>query len=248
MNEASQEISEPLFDFSNFYQNDFLADCSLLIKDSNGTLNSTIRAHKIVLANSSDYFLDMFTSGMKESVTNEVDIRISNEIEIQLFPQIINYIYTGEIDISLDSFIPILHMARKYRIKQLFEELINYLDTNLTANDIIPLITQCYDLQFSSELELFDKYIIKFFNSIPISVLSDALDVNTFCRIIQKMNISDIEKRIDIINQFISSYEPNDDERNVLLNTLMPIDQKMKSVVKNKNITWLPIKFLNTCK
>ena len=49
--EANQEISSPLFDFSIFYQDEFLSDCDLLVKNKDDKIVSTIRAHRIVLAN-----------------------------------------------------------------------------------------------------------------------------------------------------------------------------------------------------
>lgn len=243
--EANQEISSPLFDFSIFYQDEFLSDCDLLVKNKDDKIVSTIRAHRIVLANSSDYFSDAFSSGTVEEYSRQVDLRFSEEVEVNSFLQIICFIYKGEIDFSFETFVPILHMARYFRVKALQEMLEQHLD-QITKDEIIPLVTQCYDLQYPSELELFDKYIIKYFDEIPISALSDSLDVNTFCRIIQKMQFG-VEKRIDIINQFISTYEPNDDERKSLLDVLAPINKELKNLVKSKNITWLPIKFLNTC-
>lgn len=245
--EEAGEISEPNFDFSDFYQDDFLSDCNIQLVDKDGNIFSKIRAHRLVLANSSDYFNSSFTIQSKESLTSTVDVCLSNEEERNLFPLIICWMYQGDIHISLETFMPLLYMARFFGIIKLEQEMKQYLKENISSEYILPLVNQCYAFGYTNELEFLDQYTIKHFSELDISALSDTYDVSVFCRIISKMNL-DIENRINVINQFISSYEPSEDEKEILLNTLMPINKQLKNLVKSYGVTWLPQKFLNTCK
>ena len=69
-------------------------------------------AHKSVLAATSPYFRSMFTSCMKEQFCQEVDLTASLALEYpDSFKHILDYIYTGEIEINVNNAEDMLRIA-----------------------------------------------------------------------------------------------------------------------------------------
>lgn len=69
-------------------------------------------AHKAVLAAGSPYFRSMFTSRMKEESSTEIDLSESLLIDNHAsFKHILDYLYCGEIDITVDSAEDVLRVA-----------------------------------------------------------------------------------------------------------------------------------------
>ena len=87
------------------YQNGFLTAVHRLRQNNeytDVTLQSggaQIQCHRVVLAASSDYFKAMFRRGFKESASDTVELTIEPEI----LTSMIDYIYTGEIQLTVDN-------------------------------------------------------------------------------------------------------------------------------------------------
>ncbi|ELT87777.1 hypothetical protein CAPTEDRAFT_86160, partial [Capitella teleta] len=56
-----------------------------------------LACHKVVLASSSDYFRRMFSCGLRESQSDEVGMK---EIDAETGRLLVQYLYTGKIDIT----------------------------------------------------------------------------------------------------------------------------------------------------
>ena len=65
-------------------------------------------AHKVVLSAASDYFMAMFTSGFQESTSSEVRI---DEGESESFEQLLNFAYTGSLNLSTETIRGVFQMA-----------------------------------------------------------------------------------------------------------------------------------------
>ena len=123
---------------------------------------------------------------------------------------------------------------------------IRIIDQKINKDTILPLVAKCYTLQLQQDLHFFEKYLVKFFEEIPLSQLSEDLDVATFARVIQQKSY-DVETFIDKITEFLGNWDPTPEERDALLSILGPISRNLKQLVKSKNVTWLPQGFLKTC-
>lgn len=246
--EGNQAISSPLFDFSDFCEKEFLTDCELITKNPEGSQISTIRAHKVVLANSANYFLDAFTSGMEETVTGKVDILLNTKDDT-LFRKVLHWMYTGSIDFAELEFIPILHIVRYFGVHSLEKQLQDYLSLKINPDNILTYVNQCYELQFPSELQLFVPYLAQYFDQIHMSELSKSLDVRTFCQVIKEKDFG-VEQRIKIISQFMSGYKPLDQEKKELAKALdlTTLNAELKDLIKKYDVDWLPDDILRAAK
>lgn len=80
--------------------------------------NESISVHKTLLAASSDYFHAMLTGSMKESREDSVTLRGLTAIGVQA---IINFAYTGLLEITSDNIDDILLAASHLQVKLFFK-------------------------------------------------------------------------------------------------------------------------------
>ncbi|OHT14890.1 BTB/POZ domain containing protein [Tritrichomonas foetus] len=243
--EEQEVVCCSIFNYYEYFQKQFLTDCELhMHAEQGGPVTEVIRAHKIILSNTSDFFHDAFTSGMQETVSGEVDIYDNPK---NLLPKVIQWMYSGKLNFTLSDFIPLIHISHTYGIAGLERELISFLDNNINSSQILPLVNQCYDLQLPNELIILETYIAKFLEELSTQELSDALDVATFARIVNKTDL-DTEARIVKLNEFLGDWDPSDSEREALFSILGNDFNQLRTLVRKYKINWLPQKFLNTCK
>lgn len=98
--------------------------------------NETFLCHKAVLATMSSYFDSMFGSGMKESLTGSVVIE---EMEPRTFKKAMNFIYTGEIELEVESAIALLQTSAFLQIRALQKLCETYLKPHIDTENCIHL-------------------------------------------------------------------------------------------------------------
>ncbi|KAJ5067938.1 hypothetical protein M0811_12745 [Anaeramoeba ignava] len=125
---------------------------------------TSFKTHKSILSSRSDYFKSLFNSKMKEYQENKLILKdVSSPI---LFP-ILNYLYSGKIEINLENAIEILIFSSKYLIDELIETCSNFIKNNLqieTVVDILKLsesrnLNQLIDYSYQFILENFEEFI-----------------------------------------------------------------------------------------
>jgi hypothetical protein len=85
-------VQSPLFDYLRFYDAGLFTDCEIHVFDHDPSDYRTVRAHRVVLANSSEVFENLFTSGMKESEAGVID---APNVPFPEFQQVIRFLYSG---------------------------------------------------------------------------------------------------------------------------------------------------------
>ena len=246
--EYSQEVFfAPRFDFAEFLNTGFLTDCSIFLGPE-GTDAVEIKAHVLVLANSSQYFHDMFTGEMKESNTHKVYVTHNPQ---NLLPRVIRYMYTGKIRFEFSETMSLYSIARFYKIQSLEEDIQAEIQNICTAENIFALVDQCFDEELISELKFLEPFIAKFFFALDMKVITDKLDVQTFAHSLKHiLNKFTPEKLLDTISQFLGEgYEfEEEDEQNALLELLNTEDKKLASLIKSKKLYWIPESFISKLK
>jgi kelch-like protein 19 len=128
-------------------------------QSSNVNINQTeyeIKAHKIILASSSEYFRAQFTDGFTDSNTKIIYLDINYDI----LKQIINFIYTGEVIIKdMNTISYLLPAAVLLQINGIINACCSYLTTNLNASNCIGI----YDFAHTYGCMKLVKYAEDFF-------------------------------------------------------------------------------------
>lgn len=224
------------FDFSEMFADGFLTDCELHLppcdKETGGNV---IKAHRIVLANASEVFYNTFTSGMQESITGVVNI---DRNPFNLFPRVVNWMYSGQIEFALTELMPLLSIARNYGICELEKKLFEALCKSTNNKTIMFFIQQCFDHNLPDELLVLEPLIVNYLDDIPIKTLSDALDVVTFAHVLTGSTLSN-DRKISMINDFLGDWDPSEEEKEAL-GSCLTIDASLIQRLKKQQFRWLP--------
>lgn len=106
--------------------------------------NEYVAAHRLILAVRSDVF-DTMLYGFTDANNEMVYI---SDISMDIFRQLLKYIYTNHIDLSHDNVIEILYAAHKYNLTFLEERCEQFIITHRTYGNVLATINQLY--QFSA--------------------------------------------------------------------------------------------------
>ena len=120
--------------------------------------STEVKVHKCVLAAGSNYFRACFTNSMIE--TESVEPLELNNIDEDSLNAIIDYIYTGSIDLSDANYLPILDAANQLELPKLVESCCEFLLSNLDVSNCLAIhdLSEqylCYSLSTQAELYIF---------------------------------------------------------------------------------------------
>ena len=210
MSEGRSIQFHPIFDFSEFLKKGIITDCE--IRDQE---NFVIKAHKVILANSSLYFQNIFTANMEEQTSGivEIDFNPNNLLET-----VINYMYVPIIEITETNWIDLYAIASKYQIKTLEQLIIEKCESFLSISNIYTLIDNFFDNpqnEYRSVAEALIPFIISNFDKISLDDLLPKLTVSLFSLILKGLSKS-IEEKIKLKNKFLGDYNPDEVEKKLL--------------------------------
>ena len=95
----------------------------------------TIKAHKLVLICCSPYFERMFSEKFSEK--NQQMVYIGGNLDHSAFEQIINFFYTGLLEIKLSNAIELLQVADLLLLEQTKTSLLRYMQQTLNSDNCI---------------------------------------------------------------------------------------------------------------
>jgi hypothetical protein len=130
---------------------------------------TSIQAHKIILASASPVFQAMFSNGMQESISTSIELL---DIDKNIFSLLIEFLYTGECCVEVDSVLDLLFCSHRYQCTELELKCCNLLKEHIDDSNIgtiyeITLAHQIEDLKLkcieyiSEKTDLFLKSSIK---------------------------------------------------------------------------------------
>ncbi|KAJ5070894.1 hypothetical protein M0811_01875 [Anaeramoeba ignava] len=119
---------------------------------------TSFKTHKSILSSRSEYFKSLFNSKMKEYQENKLILKdVSNSI---LF-SILNYFYSGKIEINLENVIEILIFSSKYLIDELIEICSNFIKNNLQIETIVDILKLSERMNLNQLLDSSYKFIFE---------------------------------------------------------------------------------------
>ncbi|KAH0788001.1 BTB/POZ domain containing protein [Histomonas meleagridis] len=217
----------------DFQNNGMITDCTLIID------GQPYRSHTTILANSSVFFYNAFTSGMQEDVERQVPIDVNPG---NLFLDVLRWFYTGKIQILPENVMCIFAIARFYGIGLLANAIENILNSGINEENLITLINQCYEYQLNAELRYLAKYIAEFYfsNRISISTLSNVLDIPTFCQVLSTRKLQ-FRELLNTLNEFIGDYNCTEEEIQAIKSLFDLKDKQVLQTLKSQNLPWMPL-------
>ncbi|EAY06448.1 BTB/POZ domain containing protein [Trichomonas vaginalis G3] len=197
----------PIFNFSEFLDNSIISDCEIILDDG----EPPIKAHKLILANSSSFFLNIFTAQMEESATGKVPITKNPG---KLLRRVINWMYDGKIQYNDDNkdLLRLYEISLYYGVLVLNESLQKLIREKIKTEDILDYCDFCFNEELSRTLEFLAELIGENIGEFTdLEKLSQILDVKTFSLALKSSKLNTREK-LQKISKFIGDYtmEGND--------------------------------------
>ena len=113
--EVSKSHSEQLLSkMSELRDSQTLVDVSLKVG------GKSFKAHRVVLAASSEYFCAMFTDGMRESCAAEIELKDSS-LTAEAFQVILDFVYKSELNVKEENVFEVLGAADHLQMTSVIE-------------------------------------------------------------------------------------------------------------------------------
>ena len=125
------------------FSNDLLSDVGLVVQaESESDLKAkktkmTIPAHKVVLSMCSPVFFAMFCGELAET-SDSIDLP---DCEYEGVLEMLRYMYSGEAKLNENNVMQVLYVAKKYIVKSLADECIQFLQRNLNPENVFCLLS-----------------------------------------------------------------------------------------------------------
>ncbi|KAJ5077065.1 hypothetical protein M0811_00385 [Anaeramoeba ignava] len=121
---------------------------------------TSFKTHKSILSSRSEYFKSLFKSKMKEYQENKL---ILKDVSSSILSSILNYLYSGKIEINLENAIEILIFSSKYLIDELFEICSNFIKKNFQIETIVDILKLSESMNLNHLLDSSYQFILEHF-------------------------------------------------------------------------------------
>ena len=231
-----------LFDYTDFYTSGLLKDCRINVLNEDGSF-STIEAHLLVLANSSEFFFNAFTSGMQEASDRTVEATVNPH---NLFPKVVQWMYNGKIEFNQDDLMSLLEITHFYGIDQLENELKNKYRQIINPTLLLKFAEECMNNELTSRMALLYPDFAEFYQRklITVAQMTDTLTCEGFAEVVKLLHLEN-PVSIKLITEFYGSYEGTDEEKQFLVNSLDHTDPNLRRTLAAVNPPWVPSEFIN---
>ncbi|KAJ5076867.1 pep-cterm sorting domain-containing protein [Anaeramoeba ignava] len=177
--------------FQNQNQEETYFDFEIICEQNQETKQVSFKTHKSILSSRSQYFKSLFNSKMKEFQENKL---ILKDVSFSTISSILNYFYSGKIEINLQNAIEILFFSSKYLIDELIELCSNFIKKNLKIESVVDVLKLSEAMNFNKLMDSSYQFISENFkefaktpfflgleeNNLNSILLNDEIPINEF--------------------------------------------------------------------
>ncbi|KAJ5067079.1 pep-cterm sorting domain-containing protein [Anaeramoeba ignava] len=151
-------------DLQNLFQNqkdENYYDFEIICQFNQETNPISFKTHKSILSTRSQYFKSLFNSEMKDSQEKQM---ILKDISSQTLFSILNYFYSGKIELELQNAIEILFFSSKYLIDELIEISSDFIKSNFRIESIVDILKLSESMNFNQLMDSSYQFILENFD------------------------------------------------------------------------------------
>ena len=207
------QYSHAILQCMNQHRKDNIKLCDVVLKIG----ETMVPAHRSVLSSCSHYFLAMFTSNMRESNENIVEMK---DVSADIIEALVEFIYTGNLQITSENVEKTLEHAALIQFSKAVDLCCNFLEKQLDSNNCIGIrkfaaLHQCKD--FVAKVDNFMKsHFLEVVESEEFVTLSAAELKGLLCD--QSLKVDNEEQ---VYNAIINWVQHNQTERSPKLHVLL---------------------------
>lgn len=146
--------------FNNMRKNDEFCDFTVSAE------GRSIKTHKVLLAATSDYFQAMLQGPMRENIESCVDLK---GIAWEALEQIIEFIYSGSMDLNFDTLIEVLNAASHLQVRAALGLCADYMIQLLTFKNATELLSIADTYSLDHVLEYYNNKVLDNFEEFSSS-------------------------------------------------------------------------------
>ena len=175
-----------------------LSDVTLTVGDSK------LAAHRVVLAAASQYFDAMFSADMVESKQKEI---VLHGIEFSALVDLINFCYTGRIEINVDNVQSLLCTANLLQLAGVKQACAEFLHRVLHPNNCLGIRSFAETFSCSELAEAADKYAMKTFGDVAKGEEFLSLPPEDVVKLIsrEELNVRSEEEVFEAVVQWVKN-------------------------------------------
>ncbi|KAJ5066315.1 pep-cterm sorting domain-containing protein [Anaeramoeba ignava] len=159
----------------NENENENYFDFEIICQKNTKKKPISFKTHKSILSTRSAYFKSMFNSKMKEYQENKL---ILKDFSSSILSSILNYFYSGKIEINLENAVEILIFSSKYLIDELIQFASQFIKENCQVENVVDLLKICESLNLQNIASFCYQFILDHFGEIVKSFAFQDLEEN----------------------------------------------------------------------
>lgn len=205
-NEETEEFCDDsvLLKVASLYASHLLSDIILIVGENR------YPAHRVILSASSEVFQCMLMNPQWTECNKSTINLVEDNKCIEVFPQFLKYLYTGQVKISIEMALPLLELADKYNIKDLIVLCRDYMTKNVARAGSCGYLIQWLQYTLSSSCHQQISNELKNFLRLNLEIVSLSkdfieLDPNNLCVLLQQNDlvIFNESKLFDIVERYL---------------------------------------------
>jgi hypothetical protein len=185
----------PKFDFLSFFHSKQFTDCELKFYESDAAEPSVrIKAHRAILATSSEFWKSAFTATMQEAQTGEIEIR-GADLPVgyaEFAEKLVQFAYTGELRLDSSCVMRAAAVASYLGMVNLEKQIWAEVRKRDSSEEVFEFVDECYSCELPDQLKELVPHIAAVYSTGKLSIanLSTNLDVVTFVEVLKLTTVT----------------------------------------------------------
>lgn len=188
--------------FLEYYRQGHFSDVTIL------TQTRTYKAHRMVLAFSSEFFEAMLLGEFQETQTSVIDLRDTFDPR-DIFPEVLRMMYSGRVDITQSTAVPLLAMSDVLLISAIQNKCNEYIATHMNKKTALNFLLQATELHQERLAQQCIKVLACNFLHICDDTNFSGLDLEHFVKLIchPRLAVKNEWTLFTVIMRYLESYQ-----------------------------------------